>query len=58
MFTISCPLPSAGKSHLAFSQANAAAESWRRVYFGTLVGLIESLEQDKAAGQLSAVCGC
>ena len=47
------PPPSVGKSHLAFSLANAAAESWRRVYFGTLVGLIKSLERAKAAGQLS-----
>lgn len=41
--------PGVGKTHLAI----AAAESGRRVYYGTLAGLIESLEQAKAAGQLS-----
>ena len=45
--------PGVGKSHIAISLAIAAAESGRRVYFGTLAGLIESLEQAKAAGQLS-----
>ena len=45
--------PGVGKSHLAVSLAIAAAEAGRRVYFGTLAGLIESLEQAKAAGQLS-----
>ena len=33
--------------------AIAAAESGRRVYYGTLVNLIESLEQARAAGQLA-----
>lgn len=45
--------PGVGKTHLAISLAIAAAESGRRVYYGTLVGLIESLEQAKAAGQLA-----
>jgi DNA replication protein DnaC len=42
-----------GKTHLAISLAIAAAESGRRVYYGTLVNLIESLEQARAAGQLA-----
>ena len=45
--------PGVGKTHLAISLAIAAAENGRRVYYGTLVGLIESLEQAKAAGQLA-----
>ena len=45
--------PGVGKSHIAISLAIAAAEAGRRVYFGTLAGLIESLEQAKAAGQLA-----
>jgi DNA replication protein DnaC len=45
--------PGVGKTHLAISLAIAAAESGRRVYYGTLVGLIESLEAARAAGQLS-----
>ncbi len=45
--------PGVGKTHLAISLAIAAAESGRRVYYGTLVGLIESLEQARAAGQLA-----
>ena len=44
--------PGVGKTHLAISLAIAAAEHGRRVYYGTLVALIESLEQAKAAGQL------
>jgi DNA replication protein DnaC len=39
--------------NLALSLAIAAAESGRRVYYGTLVALIESLEQARAAGQLA-----
>jgi DNA replication protein DnaC len=35
------------------SYRRAAAESSRRVYYGTLVALIESLEQARAAGQLA-----
>ncbi len=42
-----------GKTHLAISLAVAAAESGRRVYYGTLAGLIESLMDAKAAGDLS-----
>ena len=42
-----------GKTHLAISWAIAAAESGRRVYYGTLAGLIESLMEAKAAGNLS-----
>jgi DNA replication protein DnaC len=45
--------PGVGKTHLAISLAIAAAESGRRVYYGTLVGLIESLEAARSAGQLS-----
>jgi DNA replication protein DnaC len=45
--------PGVGKTHLAISLAIAAAESGRRVYYGTLIALIESLEQAKAAGQLA-----
>jgi DNA replication protein DnaC len=45
--------PGVGKTHLAISLAIAAAQSGRRVYYGTLVSLIESLEQAKGAGQLA-----
>jgi DNA replication protein DnaC len=45
--------PGVGKTHLALSLAIAAAESGRRVYYGSLVALIESLEQARAAGQLA-----
>ena len=45
--------PGVGKTHLAISLTIAAAESGRRVYHGTLVKLIESLEQARAAGQLA-----
>ena len=45
--------PGVGKTHLALSLVIAAAESGRRVYYGTLVNLIESLEQARAAGQLA-----
>ena len=44
--------PGVGKTHLAVSLAVAAAESGRRIYFGTLSDLIESLEEAHAAGQL------
>ena len=40
--------PGVGKTHLAVSLAIAAAQSGRRVYYGTLAGLIESLEHAKA----------
>ena len=42
-----------GKTHLAISLTIAAAESGRRVYYGTLAGLIESLMEAKAVGNLS-----
>jgi len=45
--------PGVGKTHLAISLAIAAAESGRRVYYGTLTALIESLVDAKAAGQIS-----
>lgn len=45
--------PGVGKTHLAISLAIAAAESGRRVYYGTLIGLIESLDAARAAGQLA-----
>ena len=45
--------PGVGKTHLAISLAIAAAEAGRRVYYGTLAGLIESLTKAKAAGNLS-----
>jgi hypothetical protein len=45
--------PGVGKTHLAISLAIAAAEHGRRVYFGTLVDLIDSLQQAKAAGRLN-----
>jgi DNA replication protein DnaC len=45
--------PGVGKSHLAISLAIAAAEHGRRVYYGTLVDLIDSLQQAKAAGRLN-----
>jgi DNA replication protein DnaC len=44
--------PGVGKSHLAISLAVAAAQSGRRVYYGTLIDLITSLEEAQAAGQL------
>lgn len=45
--------PGVGKTHLAISLAIAAAEHGRRVYYGTLVDLIDSLQQAKAAGRLN-----
>jgi hypothetical protein len=44
--------PGAGKRHLAISFAIAAAESGRRVYYGTLAELIRSLGEAQAAGKL------
>jgi DNA replication protein DnaC len=44
--------PGVGKTHLAISLAVAAAQRGRRVYYGTLVDLITSLEDAQAAGQL------
>ena len=40
--------PGVGKTHLAISLAITAAERGRRVYYGTLVDLIDSLQQAKA----------
>jgi DNA replication protein DnaC len=45
--------PGVGKTHLAISLAIAAAQYGRRVYYGTLADLIESLEEAKAAGRLT-----
>ncbi len=45
--------PGVGKTHLAISLAIAAAQSGRRVYYGTLSDLITSLEEAQAAGRLS-----
>ena len=45
--------PGVGKTHLAISLAITAAQAGRRVYYGTLTALIESLVDAKAAGQLS-----
>jgi len=45
--------PGVGKSHLAISLAIAAAQSGRRVYYGTLADLITSLEEAQHAGRLS-----
>jgi DNA replication protein DnaC len=44
--------PGVGKTHLAISLAIAAAESGRRVYYGTLGDLIASLEEAQQAGRL------
>ena len=45
--------PGVGKTHLAISLAIEAAQSGRRVYYGTLVDLIASLEEAQAAGKLA-----
>ena len=45
--------PGVGKSHLAISLAIAAAQSGRRVYYGTLADLITSLEEASLGGRLS-----
>lgn len=45
--------PGVGKTHLAIGLAIAAAESGRRVYYGTLGELIESLEEAHVAGHLA-----
>src|SRR3970282_1347115 len=45
--------PGVGKTHLAISLAIAAAQSGRRVYYGTLADLITSLEEAQDAGRLS-----
>jgi DNA replication protein DnaC len=43
--------PGVGKTHLAISLAIEAAQSGRRVYYGTLADLITSLEEAKVAGK-------
>ena len=45
--------PGVGKTHLAISLAIATAESGRKVYYGTLADLIDSLEDAQAAGRLN-----
>ena len=45
--------PGVGKTHLAISLAIAAAESGRRVYYGTLADLVDSLAEAKTAGGLA-----
>ena len=45
--------PGVGKTHLAISLAVAAAESGRRVYYGTLADLVASLMEAKTAGNLA-----
>ena len=45
--------PGVGKTHLAISLALAAAESGRRVYYGTLADLISSLEEAQISGRLA-----
>lgn len=45
--------PGVGKTHLAISLAIQAAESGRRVYYGTLGDLIASLEEAQTAGRLA-----
>ena len=42
-----------GKAPLAIGLAIVAAESGRRVYYGTLTSLIDSLEEAQAAGHLN-----
>ena len=44
--------PGVGKTHLAIGLAIAAAQSGRRVYYGTLSDLVTSLEEARAAGAL------
>src|SRR6202046_5302956 len=44
--------PGGGKTHLAISLAIAAAQRGRRVYYGTLIDLITSLEEAQAAGRV------
>jgi DNA replication protein DnaC len=45
--------PGVGKTHLAISLAVAAAQSGRRIYYGTLADLIASLEEAQQAGHLT-----
>ena len=50
--------PGVGKTHLAISLAITAAQLGRRVYYGTLVDLITSLEEAQAAGVWLAGSPC
>ncbi len=43
--------PGVGKTHLAISLAVAAAQSGRRIYYGTLADLVQSLEDAQLAGR-------
>ncbi len=45
--------PGVGKTHLAISLAVTAAQSGRRVYYGTLADLITSLEEAQQSGRLA-----
>jgi DNA replication protein DnaC len=45
--------PGVGKTHLALSLTVAAAQSGRRVYYGTLADLIASLEEAQQAARLA-----
>ena len=45
--------PGVDKTHLAISLAITAAENGRKIYFGTLTDLVDSLEEAKAAGRLN-----
>ena len=49
---VACP-PGVGKTHLAISLAITAVESGRKIYFGPLTDLVDSLEEAKAAGRLN-----
>ncbi len=44
--------PGVGNTHLAISLAVTAAEAGRGVYYGTLAGLLDSLIEARAAGEL------
>ena len=45
--------PGVGKTHLGISLAITAAQNGRKIYFGTLTDLVDSLEEAKAAGRLN-----
>jgi DNA replication protein DnaC len=45
--------PGVGKTHLAIALAVAAAQRGRRIYYGTLADLVQSLEDAKQAGELT-----
>ena len=44
--------PGVGKTHLAINLAIRVAKSGRKIYFGTLTDLVDSLEEATAAGRL------